>query len=90
MPEARNHRYTSRLGRQGWRNCWGVHPTGVAPVWSNGKGNTYVNVRTSSGGNRCYPIPNDGRVWWWTIPGNELPPPSDPSNYVGVIFCLDF
>ncbi|AHH94230.1 hypothetical protein BC739_007136 [Kutzneria viridogrisea] len=68
-----------------WRNCWGDGGRPVAPVWSNGKGNVYVNVRTSNGTNLCKFIP-PGQFDSWHIVRAELPP--EDTNYTGVVFCL--
>lgn len=70
-----------------WTNCWGTTPRPVAPVWFNGVGNTYTNVRNVNGANLCAPNPAGGTVGWY-IPASDLPP--EPTNYTGVIMCMRY
>lgn len=64
-----------------WTNCWGDYSRQIIPVWFNGQGNSYTNQSVCAG-----PLAQ-GQTTGWHIPAAFLPP--EPTNYTGVIFCLD-
>src|SRR2546429_535999 len=52
-----------------WTNCWGNYTHAVAPFWSNGKGNTYVNDGVCPGG----PLLGTGQTVEFFIPQADTP-----------------
>lgn len=67
-----------------WTNCWGNYTRSIATVWSNGKGNTYVNDGFCGSGI----ILASGQTEEFFIPANHTPG-ADLSNVTGVSFCLE-
>ncbi|MCE7010119.1 hypothetical protein LWC34_46055 [Kibdelosporangium philippinense] len=61
-----------------WHNCWGDNLYPVAPVLSNGKGNTYTWLH------QCKASPA-GSIVHWDTPRKEITP--EPASFVTITGC---
>jgi hypothetical protein len=68
-----------------WTNCWGTYTRLVAPLWSNGQGSYWTNVRNGSGASLCQDIQPGQRKKWHIVPSD-----TPPANYISVTFCVTF